>query len=140
MSCDSRACAQEENILKEINAVDSEHNKNVHEDGRREFQLLRSTTRRDQPLRQYGSGNLFTLSRRARTRELLRITRPRHFESHGDLPGEPSDGEGGEGGSEGTVMTTTKDKVDDFFGVEDDSGSGLFNEASLLPSAPWALK
>jgi insulysin len=98
LSCDSRACAQEENILKEINAVDSEHNKNVHEDGRREFQLLRSTTRRDQPLRQYGSGNLFTLSRRARTRELLRITRPRHFESHGDLPGEPSDGEGGEGG------------------------------------------
>ena len=52
----------------------------------------------------------------------------------------PVAGEGGEGGSEGTVMTTTKDKVDDFFGVEDDSGSGLFNEASLLPSAPWALK
>ena len=71
-----------------LQAVDSEHNKNIYEDNRREFQLLRSTTCEGQPLRQYGSGNAFTLSRPAHAAEISRIVRPRHFESHADLPGE----------------------------------------------------
>ena len=71
-----------------LQAVDSEHNKNIYEDNRREFQLLRSTTCEGQPLRQYGSGNMFTLARAAHASEVARVIRPRHFESHLDLPGE----------------------------------------------------
>ena len=71
-----------------LQAVDSEHNKNIYEDSRREFQLLRSTTCEGQPLRQYGSGNMFTLSHAAHASEVARVNRPRHFESHLDLPGE----------------------------------------------------
>jgi insulysin len=78
----------EQDVLKEINAVDSEHTKNIHEDSRREFQLLRSTTAAGQPFCQFGSGNKYTLMKPGHSDELARITRPRHFESHADLPAE----------------------------------------------------
>eukprot|EP00960_Hanusia_phi_P041821 755164-Hanusia_phi.AAC.3 len=46
---------------REMNAVDSEHNKNLKDDDRRENQLLRSSCSPDHPMSRFGGGNLETL-------------------------------------------------------------------------------
>mmetsp|Transcript_26597 Transcript_26597/g.51833 ORF Transcript_26597/g.51833 Transcript_26597/m.51833 type:complete len:1003 (-) Transcript_26597:623-3631(-) len=46
---------------RELNAIESENNKNLQDDGRREFQLLRSTARASHPLQRFGTGNLYSL-------------------------------------------------------------------------------
>ncbi|EKX44432.1 hypothetical protein GUITHDRAFT_72179 [Guillardia theta CCMP2712] len=46
---------------REMNAVDSEHNKNLKDDDRRENQLLRSTCSSDHSMSRFGGGNLETL-------------------------------------------------------------------------------
>ena len=46
---------------RELHAIDSENNKNLQEDGRREFQLLRSTAKDGHPLQRFGTGNYKTL-------------------------------------------------------------------------------
>jgi insulysin len=51
----------EELTDRELHAIDSENNKNLQEDGRREFQLLRSTAKDGHPLQRFGTGNYKTL-------------------------------------------------------------------------------
>uniref|UniRef100_A0A7S0UFC5 Peptidase M16 N-terminal domain-containing protein n=1 Tax=Hemiselmis andersenii TaxID=464988 RepID=A0A7S0UFC5_HEMAN len=46
---------------REMHAVDSEHNKNLQDDYRREFQILRATSNPLHPLSRFGSGNLKSL-------------------------------------------------------------------------------
>ncbi|KAJ1491814.1 Metalloenzyme, LuxS/M16 peptidase-like protein, partial [Baffinella frigidus] len=46
---------------REIKAVDSENNKNLQDDDRREYQLLRSTCEQDHPMARFGTGNEETL-------------------------------------------------------------------------------
>ncbi len=46
---------------REIHAVDSEHNKNLQDDERREYQLLRCTCDPDHPMARFGSGSYKTL-------------------------------------------------------------------------------
>jgi len=47
--------------LREMQAVDNEHSKNLQNDGWRQFQLLKSTSRLDHPFSKFGSGNMKTL-------------------------------------------------------------------------------
>eukprot|EP00960_Hanusia_phi_P023003 679914-Hanusia_phi.AAC.6 len=42
---------------RELNAIDSENNKNLQEDSRREFQLWRSTSKDGHPVQRFGTGN-----------------------------------------------------------------------------------
>ena len=51
----------EELTDRELHAIDSENNKNLQEDGRREYQLLRSTAKDGHPLQRFGTGNYKTL-------------------------------------------------------------------------------
>ena len=46
---------------RELNAIESENNKNLQEDPRREFQLLRSTAKAGHPLQRFGTGSYKTL-------------------------------------------------------------------------------
>mmetsp|Transcript_7733 Transcript_7733/g.17704 ORF Transcript_7733/g.17704 Transcript_7733/m.17704 type:complete len:1005 (-) Transcript_7733:1461-4475(-) len=46
---------------RELNAIESENNKNLQEDSRREFQLLRSTAKDAHPLQRFGTGNIYSL-------------------------------------------------------------------------------
>ena len=46
---------------REMKAVDSEHNKNLQDDDRREHQLLRGTSSSSHPMSRFGAGNLRTL-------------------------------------------------------------------------------
>mmetsp|Transcript_2509 Transcript_2509/g.5998 ORF Transcript_2509/g.5998 Transcript_2509/m.5998 type:complete len:1005 (-) Transcript_2509:110-3124(-) len=46
---------------RELNAIESENNKNLQEDSRREFQLLRSTAKGSHPLQRFGTGNIYSL-------------------------------------------------------------------------------
>lgn len=46
---------------REMNAVDSEHNKNLQSDHWRHFQLSKALCRPDHPFSKFGSGNLKTL-------------------------------------------------------------------------------
>ena len=46
---------------REMKAVDSEHTKNLQDDDRREYQLLRSTASASHPMSRFGAGNLHTL-------------------------------------------------------------------------------
>jgi insulysin len=50
-----------EYIQKEINAVDSEHQKNLEQDGWRQMQLFRSFYRKDHPANHFSTGNEETL-------------------------------------------------------------------------------
>ena len=49
-------------IQKEINAVHSEHSKNINNDGRRIFRLLGEVVNTDHPLKNFGTGNSDTLN------------------------------------------------------------------------------
>jgi insulysin len=51
----------EELTDRELHAIDSENNKNLQEDTRREFQLLRSTAQANHALQRFGTGNYQTL-------------------------------------------------------------------------------
>jgi len=46
---------------RELNAVDSENNKNLQEDARREYQLWRSTAKKGHSVQRFGTGNKQTL-------------------------------------------------------------------------------
>ncbi len=46
---------------REMKAVDSEHNKNLQDDDRREYQLMRCTAAATHPFSRFGAGNLHTL-------------------------------------------------------------------------------
>mmetsp|Transcript_39276 Transcript_39276/g.92615 ORF Transcript_39276/g.92615 Transcript_39276/m.92615 type:complete len:1005 (-) Transcript_39276:62-3076(-) len=46
---------------RELMAIDSENNKNLQEDARREFQLWRSTAKANHPLQRFGTGSYKTL-------------------------------------------------------------------------------
>lgn len=52
---------QEDTTDRELQAVDSEHAKNLQSDVWREFQLAKSLARKDHPFSKFGSGNLLTL-------------------------------------------------------------------------------
>lgn len=52
----------EELTERELKAVDSEYKKNLNNDGRRYAQLMRSTSKPDQPFNKFGSGNIESLS------------------------------------------------------------------------------
>eukprot|EP00286_Rhodomonas_abbreviata_P006745 CAMPEP_0181324180 /NCGR_PEP_ID=MMETSP1101-20121128/20210_1 /TAXON_ID=46948 /ORGANISM="Rhodomonas abbreviata, Strain Caron Lab Isolate" /LENGTH=1003 /DNA_ID=CAMNT_0023432315 /DNA_START=70 /DNA_END=3081 /DNA_ORIENTATION=+ len=52
---------QEDLTERELMAIDSENNKNLQEDARREFQLMRSTARENHPLQRFGTGSYKTL-------------------------------------------------------------------------------
>ena len=52
---------QEDTTDRELQAVDSEHAKNLQNDTWREFQLMKSLARNDHPFSKFGSGNLQTL-------------------------------------------------------------------------------
>ena len=65
---------------RELNAVDSENNKNLQEDSRREYQLWRSTAKPGSALQRFGTGNkqsLWYLVQKERERE-----REREREKH----------------------------------------------------------
>jgi insulysin len=49
-------------IQKEINAVNSEHNKNINNDGRRLYRLFGEIINTDHPLKKFGTGNTETLN------------------------------------------------------------------------------
>ncbi len=51
----------ESGVERELNAVDSEHSKNLQSDTWRSFQLLRSMARTDHPFSKFSTGNLDTL-------------------------------------------------------------------------------
>ena len=51
----------EEFTERELHAIESENNKNLQDDIRREFQLLKSTTKEGHPLQRFGTGNYKTL-------------------------------------------------------------------------------
>lgn len=51
----------ESGVERELNAVDSEHSKNLQSDTWRSFQLLRSMARTDHPFSRFSTGNLDTL-------------------------------------------------------------------------------
>ncbi len=55
---------QEDTTDRELQAVDSEHAKNLQNDSWREFQLSKSLARPDHPFSKFGSGNLVTLKER----------------------------------------------------------------------------
>jgi hypothetical protein len=46
---------------REMKAVDSEHNKNLQDDDRREYQLMRGTSSPSHPMSRFGAGSLQTL-------------------------------------------------------------------------------
>lgn len=48
-------------VERETNAVDSEHQKNIKNDARRIYQILRDTSNPQHPFQQFGTGNLETL-------------------------------------------------------------------------------
>lgn len=48
-------------IDREMHAVDAEHSKNVNDDGRRAYQMLRVSASRDHPFSNFSTGNLDTL-------------------------------------------------------------------------------
>ena len=52
---------QEDTTDRELQAVDSEHAKNLQSDSWREFQLSKSLAREDHPFSKFGSGNMTTL-------------------------------------------------------------------------------
>jgi len=47
---------------RELNAIESENNKNLQDDSRREHQLWRSTAKAGHPVQRFGTGNFKTLS------------------------------------------------------------------------------
>lgn len=53
---------REESTAREMNAVDSEFHRNLQDDSRRLFQLLKSTSSSGHPFRKFSTGNLRTLS------------------------------------------------------------------------------
>ena len=55
---------------RELKAVDSEHKKNLNNDPRRRYQLMRSTSKDGQPFNGFGTGSLETLAK-PNTREYL---------------------------------------------------------------------
>ena len=52
----------EKSIQKEINAVNSEHSKNINNDGRRIYGLLGEIVNTEHPLKNFGTGNTETLN------------------------------------------------------------------------------
>ena len=46
---------------REMKAVDSEHNKNLQDDDRREYQLMRATSAASHPMSRFGAGNMRSL-------------------------------------------------------------------------------
>jgi len=60
-------------VDKEINAVDSEHNKNLMSDNWRQFQLFRSTSLPDHPFNKFGTGSLATLKHPSIREDLLKF-------------------------------------------------------------------
>ena len=49
-------------VDKEINAVNSEHSKNLNNDGNRNLQVMRSESNPDSPFCKFSTGNLNTLN------------------------------------------------------------------------------
>ena len=56
---------------REMNAVDSEHSKNLMSDSWRKYQLFRSTSKKDHPFNKFGTGNKETLSHPTIREDLL---------------------------------------------------------------------
>lgn len=63
---------------REINAVHSEHKKNIKDDGRRLYQVLRSLSNTRHPFSQFGTGNLKSLLNGEKTETLL-VDKLKHF-------------------------------------------------------------
>ena len=47
-------------VDREMNAVDSEHNKNINNDFRREYMILKTISNKEYPFSKFGTGNLET--------------------------------------------------------------------------------
>jgi len=69
-------------VKREINAVNSEHQKNIKADGRRGYQILRETSNPAHPFHKFGTGNLETLQDNPDDHSLLRNQLIRFYQEH----------------------------------------------------------
>lgn len=67
---------------REINAVNSEHQKNINSDDRRIYQILRNTANADHPFHMFGTGNLKSLKGGAEKDGQLREQLILFYENH----------------------------------------------------------